>query len=276
MTPWFIKDVGLIGKNCKIYILIYERTNCRKAVVKCQYGDFIKIQGLDINLLHTYWVYLKLDDYNKIISPKSFNEVMENYPNSTKEFLLNGVAPSYHSKENDTDLLIHDGYLTNATANSVVFYANAFLNNSGLSLTTIRNLRSKYSLGNLDLGYFSIDELRKSFLSQSAFFLNIYNYMREHQRFENFVSGLDDKKFNEIFSNYENSIELKKHYNRKVFHIRLECSAMKKDYNKEKFYPNTGIFAEKIASKNSKYVNIEAPFLENLQMTACNYCLENI
>lgn len=164
-------------------------------------------------------------------------------------------------------------YVTNASANSVVFYAMVYLNNKGLSPEEIENLRLKYSFENLDKHYFNIDELKHSFVNQSAFFLNLYKEMNENDRFEHFAENLEQQnRFKEVFKNYNDFISLKRQYNRRVFHDNLDCEFMRSDFNEETFHKNTGVFSEEEILKNEAYYVVDIEYLTELKMRLCKIC----
>ncbi len=70
-------------------------------------------------------------------------------------------------------------FVTNSTANSVCFYAMVYLNNQNLTPNQIAELRRKLSLPNLKANKFNLEELKGSFINQSAYFLNIYSEMNQ-------------------------------------------------------------------------------------------------
>lgn len=167
-------------------------------------------------------------------------------------------------------------YVTNAVANSVVFYAMAYLNNKGLSPEEIKVLRLKYSFENINKRFFNMDELKNSFVNQSAFFLNLYKEMNENDRFEHFAENLEQQnRFKEIFKHYNDSISLKRQYNRRIFHNNLECEFMRSDYNEETFHKNTGVFSEKKILKDQHYYIIDEEYLNQLNMRLCKICAKS-
>ena len=119
------------------------------------------------------------------------------------------------------------------------------------------------------MNFFSAKELQESFISQSAFFLNLYKNMNENDRFEHFVSGLDNKRFSKIFERYDDDTAVNKNYNRRIFHDKFECSCMRNNYEEQEFHANTGVFVEKKIVENSKFYIIEQNYLENLKMRVC-------
>lgn len=164
-------------------------------------------------------------------------------------------------------------YVTNAVANSIVFYAMAYLNNKGLSPIEIKELRTKYSFQNLETFFFTVEELKQSFVNQSAFFINLYKEMNENDRFENFAENLElQNRFKEVFRNYENVNSLKRQYNRKIFHDNLDCEYMRSNYDEEIFHKNTGVFSEQKIIENKNFYTLEKTYLTELNMRVCKKC----
>lgn len=164
-------------------------------------------------------------------------------------------------------------FVTNATANSVAFYAMAFLNNQGYTPSQISKMREKFQLSNLDKKFFSVDELKECFSKQSAYFLNLYTYMNENDRFERFAENTFQQEiYKSVFRNYESFLQLKNRYRRKIFHTSLECKYMRHDYEEEKYYPNTGVFGEKIEKTQPDYYIVDMDWLINLGMRKCEKC----
>lgn len=255
---------------------MYWKLICKHTVFENQFGAFVKIEGPDIVSGEDYWLYIKHEDYLLLQQGKEFEELIKNYSEETKEFLIRGNAPKYICPTTNEQRVSHKAYVTNASANSVVFYANAYLNNLGFSLSTITKLRQKYSIGNLNDKYFSVNELRESFINQSAFFLNLYRQMNENDRFEHFVAGLDDERFKKVFARYQSPSEVTKNYNRRIFHDKFECISMRKHYDEPgEFHANTGVFVESKIVKESKFYVIEKNYLENLKMRVCKNCENN-
>jgi hypothetical protein len=164
-------------------------------------------------------------------------------------------------------------YVTNATASSIAFYAMAFLNNQGYSPTIIKKMREKFSLENLDKNYFTIEDLVICFSNQSAYFLNLYTYMNENDRFKNFAETLEkEKRFKERFQRYKDTAHLMNLYHRKIFHNHLTCEQIRKDYNEENgYYKNTGVFSID-TKKDQKYYVLPEDYLIKIGMRQCNSC----
>ena len=122
---------------------------------------------------------------------------------------------------------IKKGFVTNATANSVAFYAMAFLNNQDYTPSQIKQMREKFELEDLDEREFSQEELKKCFLRQSVYFLNLYTYMNENDRFKNFAEDpLYQKLYDSLFRRHSNSAGLVKSYSRRIFHGALGCDCL--------------------------------------------------
>ncbi|MFD3393061.1 hypothetical protein U0R10_00365 [Aquirufa sp. OSTEICH-129V] len=238
------------------------------------FGKFVKLAGIEEQSKLMYWVYLKEGDYSLLLSGHSLDQALVGYSSDVLTFLEFGTAPVYIDPLSNNKIPCYWAYVTNAVANSIVFYAMMYLNNSGLSPSQIKGLRDKYSLGNLDQNKFTSEELRESFLSQSAFFLNLYSFMNENDRFENFADNLQQQeRFGEIFRNYKNADDLKNQYHRKIFHINFECVSMRNNYDEEQFHQNTGVFTEKKNGfKKAQYYLIEKRYLEMLKMRVCKNC----
>ena len=155
--------------------------------------QFVKVSGFEALNRKSYWVYISKDDFIQLQDGIPINIALKKYPINVREFLISGFAPTSDSILNFEREPIQNAYVTNAVANSVVFYAMAYLNNKGLSPTEIKNLRLRYSFENLDNCYFKMEELKNSFVNQSAFFLNLYKEMNENDRFEHFAESLNQK-----------------------------------------------------------------------------------
>ena len=250
--------------------------NCSIFHFENSFGKFVKILGIEVQSRKEYWVYLKKNDFNELLEGKEINYALKEYSEEIKEYLVSGKSPIFVDHNNKTP--IYKAYVTNAVASSVVFYAMMYLNNMGLTPSQIKSMREKYSLGNLDRLKFTLEDLRESFLNQSAFFLNLYSHMNENDRFETFADNLEQQnKFKEIFRKYNHASDLKKQYNRKIFHIKFECISMRNHYEEEEFHENTGVFTEKKnALTKAQYYMVEMPYLETLGMRVCLHCQYNM
>lgn len=257
---------------------MYWKLFCKELIFTNQIGKFVKIYGKAIPSDRNYWVYINYIDYQNFNNGMSFEEAFKSYTKEDKQFLLFGTAPTFLCKETNSEKVIFKAYITNAVANSVTFYAMSFLNNF-LTPNQIIKMRKKYSLGDFQKEKFSIDELRDSFLNQSAFFLNLYSFMNENDRFENFANNLENQnQFKRVFSNYENSNNLIQQYNRRIFHNKFECVFMRNDYNVNgEYHQNTRVFAEtNIVTNDNHFYQVEMSYLEKLKMRICNSCENTI
>jgi hypothetical protein len=169
-------------------------------------------------------------------------------------------------------------YVTNATANSIVYYAYAFLKKSIYSDITIMELRKRFS----NFGNIAYEKLMNDFKNQSAYFLNIYAYMNENDRFEEFANNLENQgNFNKIFKFDSNSFALLKQYNRKIFHLNSKCENITSNYDEDgEYFLNTGVFYKDIIEKEDDkkkplYV-VSKDFLQFLGMRFCKVCGEGI
>jgi hypothetical protein len=160
-------------------------------------------------------------------------------------------------------------YITNATAKSVVYYAYAFLKNSGYTDSEIISIRKEYSKNNnIDIGL-----ITNNFEKQSIQFLNLYSYMLKNNRFTNFVNNLNQTSFKRIFKFIKDPASLLKQFNRIIFHPSFNCENIRNDYIEEdRFFANTGIFSEEIIVKERKGYIISVKFLIALGMRECKVC----
>lgn len=235
--------------------------------------ELVKISGIEVENNKPFWVYISKVAFDNIQNGVPLNIALKDYSLEIREFLIAGFAPTEDSIFSFQRNPKQTAFVTNAVANSVVFYAMAYLNNKGLSPEEIKNLRIKYSFDNLEKRFFNMEELKYSFINQSVFFLNLYKEMNKNDRFEYFVENLEKQnRFKEVFRNYNDFISLKKQYNRRVFHNDLECPFMRSDYEEESFHKNTGVFSEKKLIKNQHYYMIDRVYLSELNMRICKKC----
>jgi RNA-directed DNA polymerase len=163
-------------------------------------------------------------------------------------------------------------FVTNATANSIVFYAYSFLKNCGLNDYEISDLRSKfYFNGSNKISY---EEILRNFQNQSAYFINLFTYMTNNDRFESFVTETENQnRFHKIFKNSSNSFALMRQYNRKVYHANNECENLRNDFSEgDKYFKNTGVFFEENKEMKQKYYVLKRSFLDALNMRKCEKC----
>lgn len=247
---------------------------------KCNIGFFnsgskelVKISGLEVQNEKPFWVYISKEAFDNLQKGIPLRTALKDYSLDIREFLISGFAPTKNSIFSFEREPIQTAFVTNAVANSVVFYAMAYLNNKGLTPIEIKNLRIKYSFENLNNKFFNMDELKASFVNQSVFFLNLYKEMNENDRFENFAENLEQQnRFKEVFKHYNDFISLKRQYNRRVFHDKLECEFMRSDYNEETFHKNTGVFSEREIINKQHYYTVDRMYLTELKMRLCKIC----
>lgn len=235
--------------------------------------ELVKISGLEVQNKKSFWVYISKEAFSDLQNRIPLGTALKDYSLDIREFLISGFAPTENSIFSFQRDPIQTAFVTNAVANSVVFYAMAYLNNKGLSPLEIKNLRLKYSFENLDKRFFNMEELKETFVNQSAFFLNLYREMNENDRFEHFAENLEQQnRFKEVFRNYNDFISLKCQFNRRVYHDKLECQFMRSDYSEETFHKNTGVFSEKELIKNQHYYMVDRFYLNELNMRLCKVC----
>lgn len=235
--------------------------------------EFVKISGYDVVNNKPHWIYISRESFRLLQSGVPVNMALKDYSIDIKEFVISGFSPTNDSVFSFEREPLQTAFVTNAVANSVVFYAMIYLNNRGLTPNEIKELRTKYSLSNLDSGDFSKKELKDSFVNQSAFFLNLYKEMNENDRFEHFAENLEQqKRFKDIFINYDNFISLKKNYGRRIFHNKLECEFMRSDYHEKTFHPNTGVFSENVLVNKRDYYSVDRAYLSEMKMRICKVC----
>ena len=161
-------------------------------------------------------------------------------------------------------------FVTNSTANSVCFFAMAFLNDT-LTPWQIQELRNKLTPNNLKNGKFDIEELKSSFLNQSAYFLNIHARLTENDRFSDFASNLEKQgRLQDVFRKYNSAHSVIRHFNRRIFHVNPQCESMLSDYDEDDgHFDNTGVFGKDLIKK---YYVVKIDFLNKLKMVLCKKC----
>ena len=195
-----------------------------------------------------------------------YNNLLQNYLYIIKsKGLIIKIIPKL-------DIIDDIVFVTNSTANSIVFYAYSFLKNCELNDNEISDLRSKFYFNGFNK--ISYEEILKNFQNQSAYFMNLFAYMTEYDRFETFLTELENQdRFHKIFKNYENSHALKRQYYRKVYHLNIGCENLSNDYSEsDKFFKNTGVFFEKNKDMRQKLYVVKRSFLDALKMRKCEKC----
>lgn len=203
--------------------------------------------------------------YVKGIDDSVYKNLLRKYLYLTESNPLVNTNPELEISENNV-------FVTNATANSIVFYAYAFLKNCGIDDEEIKDLRSKFSIQGMDK--ISYKELLTSFQNQSAYFLNLYFYMSDKQRFEKFIEDMENNKaFKRVFKNYSSPLTLIKQYHRKIYHTTKDCESLHNNYDEgNKFFPNTGVFSNENEKSQQRLYVLTREFLDSLAMRKCENC----
>ena len=159
-------------------------------------------------------------------------------------------------------------YITNATAKTVVYYAYMFLKHCGYTDFRVAALRSELSIDSKA----GLKGMLRSFEKESAYFINLYLYMREENRFAEFTNSLSVDVFKRLFKFNENAESLNLYFDRRIFHVAPKCNAARKDYDDGiKYEANTGIFLDGVDDSKGTYI-IRRTFLQQLGMRACLRC----
>jgi hypothetical protein len=101
--------------------------------------ELVKISGLEVQNKKTFWVYISKEAFIDLQNGIPLRTALKNYSLDIREFLISGFAPTVNSIFSFQRDPIQTAFVTNAVANSVVFYAMAYLNNKGLSPLEIKN-----------------------------------------------------------------------------------------------------------------------------------------
>lgn len=166
------------------------------------------------------------------------------------------------------------GFVTNSTANSIATMCAKYMEKN-FSPKQIIGLRQKYCLTNLVEGNFNTQELLEQFENQTAYFLELFNYLLVENRIEKFLEH--NKSVAEIVKDYNDCIlytRLLKQYHRNIFHTDKDCFYFKQDYeDEESFHRNTGTFAANIIDK--KIYVLTKEYLLKLHLRQCKECKSN-
>jgi hypothetical protein len=160
-------------------------------------------------------------------------------------------------------------YITNATSNSVVYYAYAFLRHSQFSDPEIRQLRDLFSSESKRIDY---EMLKDNFINQSAYFIRLYDYMTNLGRFVSFYNGMEEHQRNSVFRfGFEGSGPSP--YMRFVYHNDMNCELIKKDYDEEDgHHKNTGVFYGTALKFEYKGYMVSRKLLNQFGMRPCMNC----
>ena len=142
-------------------------------------------------------------------------------------------------------------YVTNATANSVAFYAWLYI-----CKCTSENL--------------SQDKLKDMFLKQSEEFLAIYAKLLRNP--EELFNRLNEKEYKQYFKEVS-IVDVPRQFFRKVYHVNFECEKLRSPFEEDtRFFPNTGVFFEKNLVKGTNYYCLDENYLLELGMRKCKMC----
>ena len=150
----------------------------------------------------------------------------------------------------------------------MVYYAYTFLKNNGYTDARIAELRNAFSVK----AVLDLKGMLRSFEKESAYFLNLYSYMLEENKFAAFSTQLSTARFKQLFKFNNNSGSLIQDFGRRIFHTTPECGSARNDYDDGiRHEANTGIFFDRAADSKVVYV-LRRPFLQKLGMRACHNC----
>jgi len=161
-------------------------------------------------------------------------------------------------------------YVTNATANSIVYYVYNFLIQSGYSESEIADLKKRFKNEQDDV---SFEMLLGDFKNQSAYFFKLITLISSKE--ETNLFGQDTSNMGLFNSSKYNRITRPKavQYFRRVFHTSPLCQQIQSDYDeKDGKFRNTGVFSEQLVIKKPQFYVLQREFLEKLGMRVCRVC----
>tara|TARA_Y100001970_G_scaffold213421_1_gene260851 strand:+ start:996 stop:1763 length:768 start_codon:yes stop_codon:yes gene_type:complete len=250
---------------------------CKISFFEKSSREFVKIYGYEVVNKTPYWVYIEKKHFEILRQGSPINIALKDYSQEIREFLIAGFAYSTDSIFTFNREPIPKAFITNAVAKSVAFYAQAYLNNKGLPPDKIKELRKNFSFNNLEKRNFTIEELKSKFVEQSVLFLNIYKEMNENNTFKKFAESLEQQnRFNSVFKKYKNSFNLLEQYNRRIYHNKLECNYIRNDYEEETFHKNTGVYLEKQKLSRQHFHQVDAHYLNEINMRLCKICIKRV
>jgi hypothetical protein len=212
--------------------------------------DWVKIIGCDVFNNKPYWVYIPKANFEMLLTGKSINESLKGFDFSIKNFLAKGIAPKTESVftfEREVKKIV---YITNATANSIAFYAWLYI--------------SKCTNDN-----FSQDILKDMFLKQSEEFLSIYAKLLRNP--DVLIGKLSKNEYEQYFKDTA-VVDIPKLL-RKVYHVNLECDYMRSPFEEDtRYYANTGVFFERNLINGTSYYCLDENYLKELGMRQCKKC----
>lgn len=225
---------------------------CKIEHYKTSGKDIVKIIGNDVMTNSPYCVYIRKEHFDMLLSGMGINASLKDYDFETKNFIANGIAPQKDSVFVFERKVIRKAYVTNATANSIAFYAWLYL---------IKCTKENKSH----------NELKTLFVAQSKTFLAIYTKLLSNP--DELVKRLNTKEITKYFKDVK-TIDIPRQFFRKVYHVNLECDYMRSDFEEGfKFHPNTGVFYENnILNNKNSYYCLDENYLKELGMRQCRKC----
>ena len=175
---------------------------------------------------------------------------------------LNGFAPPKNISIPQVDGL---GYITNATAKSAVFYAKLFLQKAKGSID-IKYASERYD----NSGRIDSELILSDFIFQSDYLLALFRTMNTDNTFERLMSKLGRGASSQSLDSSKRWEGISRSYERRIFHVEINCVYMVKDYVEEVIHANTGILAKNLARTNG-YI-LSRKFLEEIGMRPCQGC----
>ena len=213
--------------------------------------EWVKLIGRDCITNTPYWVYIPKANYDMLLQGYGINKSLKGIDYSIKNFLANGIAPKVRSVFAFERKIKNKVFITNATANSVAFYAWLYINKC-----------TKDEL--------SHDTLKEMFLKQSEDFLVIYTKLLRNP--DELLNKLNKQEYRKYFNDVS-KVNIPKQFFRKVYHINLECESMRSPFEEgNMFYANTGVFFERNLIKGTSYYCLDEPYLKELGMRQCKKC----
>lgn len=185
------------------------------------------------------------------------------------------LADILHQREESPILKREVAYITNSTANSVVYYSYIFLRNERFSNEEIKSFVYEFSTN----GAPDKEKILKGLNYESISFIKLYGAMTDNSRFESLINRkIDEGKIKEIIKNWKGKELFFKNYSRKIFHTNLQCNLIRNDFDEpNEFHPNTGVFAYTDENKpKAPIYEISRLFLETMGMRVCKKCLDQI
>ena len=73
-----------------------------------------------------------------------------------------------------------------------------------------------------------------------------------------------------MFKRYKNGADVLAQFERRIYHSNYDCKSMRKDYEEEVVWPNTGIFADQVVKRNEYFISQD--YLDRLGMRLCSEC----